>query len=68
MIGHSYFMADSEESLRYKVEYEILPLISEYINDGILNVKSKEKKEAFEVWKELKTRQQNATTAIDNGV
>ena len=53
MVGHSYFMADSEEELEDKVEYEILPLIAEYINDGILNVKVEEKKKAFDAWRNL---------------
>ena len=53
MVGHSYFMAESEEELQDKVEFEILPLINEYINDGILNVKNKEKKTAFDTWRSL---------------
>ena len=53
MVGHSYFMSDSEEELREKMEYEVLPLIAEYINDGILNVSSEEKKTAFEAWCDL---------------
>lgn len=53
MVGHSYFMAESEDELRDKVEYEILPLINEYINDGILNVKNDEKKTAFNFWLSL---------------
>lgn len=48
MVGHSYFMAEDEEELKDKVEYEIIPLINEYINDGILNVKNEEKKTAFD--------------------
>ena len=50
MVGHSYFMAKNEDELLDKVEYEIVPLINEYINDGILNVKSDEKKIAFDSW------------------
>ncbi|MGM9703901.1 MAG: McrB family protein, partial [Prevotella sp.] len=50
MVGHSYFMAESEDELHDKVEYEILPLINEYINDGILNVKKEEKETAFNSW------------------
>lgn len=50
MVGHSYFMSDSEEELKDKMEYEVLPLIAEYINDGILNVSSEEKETAFEAW------------------
>lgn len=53
MVGHSYFMAESEEELQDKVEFEILPLINEYINDGILNVKNDEKKMAFNSWLSL---------------
>ncbi len=36
MIGHSYFMAKNEEELRMKLEYEIKPLLYEYLKDGIL--------------------------------
>lgn len=53
MVGHSYFMADGEEELRNKMEYEIIPLIAEYINDGILNVKEDEKNYIFESWLNL---------------
>lgn len=50
MVGHSYFMAKDEEELKDKVEYEILPLLNEYINDGLLNVTNDEKKNAFYHW------------------
>lgn len=53
MVGHSYFMAEDEEELKDKVEYEIIPLINEYINDCILNVKNEEKKTAFDSWLSL---------------
>ena len=53
MVGHSYFMAESEDELHDKMEYEIIPLINEYINDGILNVKNDEKKTAFNSWVDL---------------
>ena len=53
MVGHSYFMAESEAELQDKVEFEILPLINEYINDGILNVKNEEKKTVFDAWSSL---------------
>ena len=46
-------MADGEEELRNKMEYEIIPLIAEYINDGILNVKEDEKNYTFESWLNL---------------
>ena len=53
MIGHSYFIASSEDELTNKVEYEILPLIAEYINDGILNVTDEKQKKAFLAWSNL---------------
>ena len=57
MVGHSYFMAESEDELQDKVEFEIIPLINEYINDGILNVKNVEKNAAFDAWRSLNTIQ-----------
>lgn len=36
MIGHSYFMAEDETALELKIEYEIRPLLIEYMRDGIL--------------------------------
>lgn len=56
MVGHSYFMAKSEEELSNRIQYEVIPLINEYINDGILNVKSSEKEAAFASWSDLCVR------------
>ncbi len=40
MVGHSYFMAKDIDSLRLKWDYEVIPLLKEYVNDGLLkNVK-----------------------------
>ena len=36
MIGHSYFLAKSEEELQNKMVYEVRPLLLEYFNDGLL--------------------------------
>jgi 5-methylcytosine-specific restriction protein B len=36
MIGHSYFMAKSKNELQLKLDYEIKPLLIEYIKDGVL--------------------------------
>lgn len=51
MVGHSYFMADDDNELKLKLEYEIIPLIREYCKDGIVNVKKDELKKAFDDWK-----------------
>ena len=53
MVGHSYFMASSKEELQCKVEFEIIPLIAEYINDGILTVNDQEKEKVFDAWASL---------------
>lgn len=50
MVGHSYFMAANRPELEAKIQYEVIPLIDEYINDGILNVTQKQKNDAFDVW------------------
>ena len=46
-------MAATEQELFYKIKYEVIPLVNEYINDGILNVKTDEKKKAFQAWESL---------------
>jgi len=35
-IGHSYFLADTLETLNLKFEHEIIPILKEYLKDGIL--------------------------------
>lgn len=39
MVGHSYFMAKTEEELDLKMEYEVRPLLLEYVRDGVLNIR-----------------------------
>ena len=48
-VGHSYFMADSLDTLKLKMQYEVVPLIKEYIKDGILQGKDDDKK-YFDAW------------------
>ena len=44
MVGHSYFMTQNLEELQNKLEYEIKPLLLEYLKDGILKLnKDKDK-------------------------
>ncbi|MCR5163577.1 MAG: AAA family ATPase [Thermoguttaceae bacterium] len=56
MIGHSYFMAENDEELKLKIEYEVIPLLKEYVKDGLLNYREKEMKEYFEAWRNLQTK------------
>ncbi|MEA1979747.1 MAG: AAA family ATPase [candidate division Zixibacteria bacterium] len=36
MIGHSYFLAKNVQELSMKLEYEIKPILKEYVKDGVL--------------------------------
>lgn len=53
MVGHSYFMAADEDALKMKMTYEVVPLMREYVKDGILNCKPEECTKWFEAWKSL---------------
>ena len=50
-LGHSYFMVKDETELQLKAKYEIVPILEEYLKDGILlekaEAKIKELKERF---------------------
>ena len=59
MVGHSYFIAEDEDELKNKIKYEVIPLIREYINDGILNVTTAERNKAFGAWENLRPLEPN---------
>ena len=40
-LGHSYFMAESPEELQSRLEYEIKPILKEYLKDGVLTAAAK---------------------------
>jgi 5-methylcytosine-specific restriction enzyme B len=48
-LGHSYYLAKEESELPMKLEYEIKPLLREYVKDGILLSEAKDKIEALNV-------------------
>ena len=35
-IGHSYFIMNGEDEVRNRLLYEIIPLLEEYVRDGVL--------------------------------
>ena len=39
-IGHSYFMANNEDELDIKIKYEVVPILKEYVKDGVLSEKA----------------------------
>jgi hypothetical protein len=43
MIGHSYFIVKDKDELKLKLEYEIKPILREYLKDGVLFETAKEK-------------------------
>lgn len=66
MVGHSYFMADSDAELLLKIKYEVIPLLKEYIKDGILSIKPADAARCFKAWEQLQTAG-NDSEADDNG-
>lgn len=52
-VGHSYFMAESLEALQPKMRYEVIPLLQEYIKDGILR-QLPDDEQYFACWREAK--------------
>jgi 5-methylcytosine-specific restriction protein B len=59
MVGHSYFMASSDSELKQKIIYEVIPLVKEYIKDGILSVRPEEAAKWFNAWKNLTIKGQS---------
>ncbi len=41
-LGHSYFLAKDHNELRLKLNYEIIPILNEYVKDGLLLETAKE--------------------------
>lgn len=66
MVGHSYFMADSDEELQMKVQYEVIPLVKEYIKDGILSVRPEEAQRYFESWEKMETIDNDSEGTSEN--
>lgn len=49
MIGHSYFLVKDEDELRIKLNFEIKPILREYLKDGIFLDTANEKIELLNV-------------------
>ncbi len=43
-------MADNNDDLQLKLDYEIVPLIREYYKDSIINVSKKDLDDAISTW------------------
>lgn len=42
-IGHSYFLAKDDEELKAKIQYQVIPILEEYLKDGVLLKSAKDK-------------------------
>lgn len=49
MIGHSYFLTKDENELKVKLDFEIKPILREYLKDGILQESAAQKIEELNV-------------------
>lgn len=64
MVGHSYFMTSNIDELKLKMEFEVIPLIKEYIKDGIL-IKKEDDDEVFEFWANAECYEEDDDDTID---
>lgn len=46
-IGHTYFLVDSEEQLKKRFEYQIIPILKEYYKDGIIHFEAGDNTDGF---------------------
>lgn len=53
MVGHSYFMTEKEDELKLKIQYEVIPLLKEYCNDGLLTCSQEILSEHIKKWVNL---------------
>jgi len=49
LLGHSYFLAESEDNLKLKLEFEIKSILREYVKDGVLQDTAKDIIESLHV-------------------
>jgi len=59
MLGHSYFIADDDNKLNEKLQYQIKPLLNEYVSDGVLNKNAEEKINKLTINKDLVDSDEN---------
>ena len=42
-VGHSYFLADDDDALRDKMLFQVVPILKEYLRDGVLREEARER-------------------------
>ena len=48
-LGHSYFLVDTLSELNMKLEFEIKPILFEYVKDGVLSQEAEKEIKALKV-------------------
>ena len=66
MVGHSYFMTEDEGELELKIKYEVIPLLKEYCNDGLLTCSYDELNERIEAWENLEVFDDSSVETEDD--
>ena len=66
MVGHSYFMTEDENELKYKIQYEVIPLLKEYLNDGLLTCSQEDLNKHIKAWIKLDTYKQDSNTTTNS--
>ena len=41
-IGHSYFLMEDDSEVKNRLQFEIIPLLEEYVRDGVLTNEAQE--------------------------
>lgn len=62
MPGHSYFMASTHEEFEMKLFFELIPLIEEYVKDGVVNIAENELQTEIYQWKRYAEEQPTQPT------
>lgn len=62
MVGHSYFLAQDEQRFKNRLENEIIPLLLEYLKDGVIidKTSTRDLKAQIKALNNLQTEQQQA--------
>ena len=47
-VGHSYFLADDDDALRDKMLFQVVPILKEYLRDGVLREEARERIDEIE--------------------
>ncbi len=65
-VGHTYFMAKTMEELGMKITYQVVPILEEYVSDGVLTRQTEEEiGKLRQTGKKLMEEEQSQTGSVD---